>query len=299
MRKFVIKNRQKRKYTKKSESISSFSFSKTAYSLLPFLIMLIAFMSTIIISAPFRDTLSNISFTFELPQFSLSNPLYFFQTLASDFSQIGLVMWTITQAVSGTLVQNVALTTGSVTSGIFLAINFLFICITGVLSGFFFVAQQMFLGVSSINQFSLFLQTATFEALYACALWISEETVLSGQFIFLKTIFGAQQFLLLLNYLSHITAFVLISIAHFLMFIGQVVLNAILSTITFIASVINHTGLAIVHTVEIPFKTLAAFGLLLKPYVAIFGKHVQMAGSDFSNGFSDMGKVTSLLSTHK
>src|SRR5258708_17588162 len=105
MRKFVIKNRQKRKYNRKIEKIYFFSFSKDAYGMLPLLVMFIAFMSPMIISTPFRDTLSNVKFTFELPEFSLTNPLSFIQSLAGDITHVSLLCWTLMLDAYGTFSQ--------------------------------------------------------------------------------------------------------------------------------------------------------------------------------------------------
>src|SRR5471030_899794 len=103
MRKFVVKNRQKRKYVRKSQKTSSYSFSKTFYGTLPLLIMAIAFMATVIISPTFRTTLSNFKFTIQpihlpslqfsslqLPKFSVGSPTLFFQTSFSDIDQISI-----------------------------------------------------------------------------------------------------------------------------------------------------------------------------------------------------------------
>ena len=93
MRKFVIKNRQKRKYTRKTESVSSFSFSKTAYGLLPILIMIVALMTTLVISAPLRDQITHIRLTFTIPEFSISSPLANIQTVGGIIMQGSIALW--------------------------------------------------------------------------------------------------------------------------------------------------------------------------------------------------------------
>src|SRR5579872_332283 len=111
MRKFVNKNRHKRKYTKKSE-VTSYPSAKTAYGMIPLLIMLIAFMSTIVISTPLRDSFANIRFNFELPQFSLNNPLSFFETAWTDIVQLGLVIRTFGETIGMTISQSLIRITG-------------------------------------------------------------------------------------------------------------------------------------------------------------------------------------------
>src|SRR5258708_2633956 len=128
MHKFVNKKRQKRKYIKKSEAASAYSSAKTAYSMIPLLIMLIAFMSTLVISAPLRDSLENIKFTFELPQFSFSNPLPFFETAWRDIMQIGIVLWTIGLIVGMTILQYLTSMTQKITYGTILLRNFIILC---------------------------------------------------------------------------------------------------------------------------------------------------------------------------
>ncbi len=66
-----------------------------------------------------------------------------------------------------------------------------------------------------------------------------------------------------------------------------------------IVATISHITAAVVHVIKIPFKILYAFWLQIKPYMMIFGHHIQMSGSDLSNGFASLGKFGSLISSSK
>src|SRR5215469_10415896 len=106
MRKFVVKNRQKRKYMRKSEKESLYSFSKTTYGILPILIMAVTFMATVVISTPLRNSLLNVSFKLQLPQLSLSNPLLFFQTIGENIFQVFLNSTIVLSALSDIFINS-------------------------------------------------------------------------------------------------------------------------------------------------------------------------------------------------
>jgi len=109
MRKFVIKNRQKRKYVRKIKQVHSFSLSKTILGMMPILVMIIAFMATIIISTSFRNALTQIHFHLQTPQISFRNPLSAMQTVTQDSIQIGVAIGTMiitTTFFIGKTIQN-------------------------------------------------------------------------------------------------------------------------------------------------------------------------------------------------
>ena len=72
-----------------------------------------------------------------------------------------------------------------------------------------------------------------------------------------------------------------------------------MSAILSIARAIAYAFAAIMHFIEIPFKILYAYGLLLKPYVIILGNHIAMTGNDFSHGIDSFEKAAVLLSSSK
>ncbi len=277
MRKFVIKNRQKRKYTKKTKDTSSFSFSKTAYGMVPLLVMLIAFMSTITISNPFRDSLSNINFIFELPQFSFSNPLSFIQSIISDITQASFVGWTILLAMYTTFLQSLSVFSKALTHELLALENIVEFQKNAAQNTITYNVQEFATGVSMLEQIMIMITTVVTHFAYFI-----------GQNLSALAIATVQTISLISSYLSHIILFTSITIFNFIFMIGETIG-------IWLVSIDNY----IVHVIEIPFKVLYAFWLQIKPYVDFFGKHVQMTGSDFANGFTSFGKVISFVSHAK
>ena len=321
MRKFVNKKRQKRKYTKKSEAASFYSSAKTAYGMVPFLIMLIAFMSTFVISTPLRDSITNIKFTFELPQFSFSNPLNFFETAGMDVMQVGLVVWTMVQMAGTTISQSVIEITKIITYGALFIGNLIIFCATGIRTDILHTVKEFISGAALIYQGITFIVTectvairfitqSVINAAIATGQFISTVTTAIGQFIATTTITTGQfvsritfsvinttiQFSLLLIHYIVIAA---IAVAHFVVVIATIFWKTLVSIALSINVFFIRVFTAIVHIIEIPFKTLYAFWLLIKPYVDIFGNHVKMSGGDFSNMVTSLGKVSSMIGASK
>lgn len=94
MHKFVIRKRKKRKYTRKVKELPSFSIIKTLYGVIPLIIIAVAFMATLVISASFRNSLSQIRFSFHiptLPHISLNNVQNSTRSLFEDIDQAGSI----------------------------------------------------------------------------------------------------------------------------------------------------------------------------------------------------------------
>lgn len=79
MNRFVNKHRIKRKYTKKTEKSSSFTISQSLIAILPIIIMCVAFLSTILISKPFRDALEGLKFSLNQPVYDIAYVLTYAQ----------------------------------------------------------------------------------------------------------------------------------------------------------------------------------------------------------------------------
>lgn len=330
MKKFIIKNRPKRKYIRKNASVPTFSLSKTIYGVLPLIVVIVAFMATLVISLPFRDSLTKIRFTLQLPQFSLTNPFSFFGTLFNygiqiieDFGSFCSVLLincvhTLETIGSGTInvftflnplplfvaIGNATIFIGNIVENVF---SFIFKCVT---IGYNDLFQGLTVIFSIIGSFT----SSLFLSIYSALLYIAQfivgvyfgtihmtgdiinsffQTILhaivtTGMVISSVTIHGLQAIIYAFSIFLKIMMTVLKVIVSIIVFIGTAVF-------TFISQVI----VAVVHIIEIPFKILYAFWLVIKPYVDIFLHHVQLTGSDFSKGLTDLANLPKTVSSSK
>lgn len=299
MRKFVNKKRQKRKYTKKSEVTSAYSSAKTAYSMIPLLIMLIAFMSTLVISAPLRDSLENIKFTFTLPQFSLSNPLPFFETAWGDITQIGIVSWTIMQIAGVTIAQSLISITQKITYGIILISHFLILSGSGIGNSLQYMLKEFLFGIQLIYEGITFVLAECGLAIDFTLQTITAAAITAGQF-FAKTTLSLSNAILHFSLLAiHYIMIAALAVTHFIAIIVAIIWKSLVFTAVSISTFFTHVFTAIVRVIEIPFKTIYTFWIAIKPYVNFFGDHVKMSGNDFSNMVTSLGKVSSLVGVGK
>ena len=266
---------------------------------MPLLVMLIAFMSTMIISAPVRDAFSNISFTFELPQFSFTNPLHFFQIALDDLTQFGFMIWGITQMFANAFSQGFNSAANNVSTSTFTFANFISFCASLIWSAIQFAVHEIATVLGIIAQFFTTFALSCVKFIDACLSITTHSAVAVGQW-FAKTMQNTVQLTIFISLvLIHYAVIVILTIWDAIIFTGKLISNAVITSATYIGSVIAHVTSAIIHVIEIPFKVLYAFWLLIKPYVAIFGNHVKMSGGDFSNMFTSLGKVASLVSRPK
>lgn len=319
MRKFIIKHRQKRKYTRKTEKISSYSFSKTLSGMLPLVVMGISLMATVIISTPFRNTFSHLQFTFQFPEISFDNPLIFIQTVTAASIQIGETIGMSLLAIFATL-QHTFIFTRETTAHaatlldprpLFLLLINGITLLRDVLSN-----SILFIVHNLLNLFSLSVHASD-----AIILGIIRASNAFFSDIFISVEKFVQIIVSVLTLFSSLCSNILISIgdtiislsistAHVLLsvylviahFIG-IILTSIWIGVIFIINTITTTILnaitTIVHIIEIPFKTLYFFWLKIKPYVDILDRHIAMTGADLNNGFASWGKVASLLGPSK
>lgn len=306
MRKFVNKNRHKRKYTKKIGSVSSFSLTRTFYSMLPLLVLLIALMSTIIISTPFRNSFSQIRFSyeipqisFEIPQLSFTNPFSFLQSLMFALLQTATDFWSVLQVFSGFIVQFARQIFETISYALS---NLTHIFVLELLISYhavIFIAQELFTGLDIIVQ--VFLVGEYFFINIAKNITAFIVTVATGAGMsivngLLSIEHGA---IALAGYLFQWTGMISIAIYRVSVLIGNLIWTNVITVATFIEIAIHNFFITLVHIIDIPFKILYAFWLQIKPYVDFFGRHVQMTGVDLSNGFASWGKVASLMSSSK
>lgn len=319
MKKFIIKNRRKRKYVKKSEKNSGYTFAKTLYGMLPMLIMVIAFMATIVISTPFRNSLSHVRLTFQLPQLSLENPILFVQTLIFDISQVGSLLSAIITAIWMGMYDFFTAAGSAIVQSIY-SLNPMpllrFIGESFIVVGTFFVscADIVVLTISSaFVQLAQSLSSAftmTGSATVGLTSSIFQVALIVGQFIItavsliIQTLFNAANFstqitLWTSTIVLH-TIIIITSVAiQFIIFVGGIALSLISYAFIETSQVISDGLNKLITVIEIPFKILGSFGLKMKPYVDVFMKHIEMTFQDLSDGFHDLGEVSKSMSSSK
>lgn len=334
MRKFIIKNRQKRRYIKKTKNVHTFSFSKAFSGMMPVLVMIIAFMATIVISTSFRNSLTNMHITFQFPEISWHSPLEASKSFLQNTTQIGIALSSGSIALLVTAENLLRNMRGIVATGI-TSINVAPFLLSGehvAINTTIFLKTFFSLLISFLYQDTV-LYTKTIILGEGAIVSFAISTVLTaityGGYILTECL---KEVILLIGILERVvtTAFVFISsfafetfdtgtqvIAHFIqtaiqlvIFAGSALFVSINQFITlciqflwggimFVVNVIGITvgniAAAIIHFIEIPFRILNMFWLQIKPYVIILGKHVQMTGGDFSNGFNSLEKFPSLI----
>jgi len=319
MRKFVVKNRQKRKYIRKNEKDSLYSFSKTNYGILPILIMAVAFTATIIISAPFRNFFTSIRINLQFPQFSLINPLQFFQTVFFDFVQIGLACIQVLHTAWATILHTVSIMNTAAKQGItifnprplfeLLKISLLIVG-DSLLYGISVIGHDVLITVEIMTKLLFFMLSFTLSNANFVSILIMHFLFFIWQFILNSAINSIQITIKFGVAATQFIAIACIDIFQILLQIITVAIKIISSAIVFvwmwlnsittaIFQAINNAFTNVIHFIEIPFKILGAFFLEMKPYVDVLGDHMQMTGEDFTNGFTNIGKVASLMSSPK
>ena len=319
MRKFVVKNRQKRKYVKKNEKESLYSFSKTTYGILPILIMAVAFMATITISAPFRNFFVNFRINLQLPQIALSNPLPFFQSVYFDLIQSYLISTQVITAIVTSLFHTFDSATTAAKQGLaifnpqplFALLTNSFVVLGNSLwNATLFISKNLLLAGRTTIHFFLFmlsftLSNANFASilivhiLFFIGQCIISSATIALQFVF-KFAIAASQFI------TNVSVFIFQILLQIITILFTIIASVTVSLWVWLYSVIVATTQAIntaftntLHVIEIPFKILEAFGLAMKPYVDMLDHHMLLSGEDFTKGFSNIGKIIAFMSSSK
>jgi hypothetical protein len=128
---------------------------------------------------------------------------------------------------------------------------------------------------------------------------ITHTIVYIAHLISAAAIFVAQTIATLVMYVANLVITVVTVVFRFMAMIGVTIWSMLVSVSTAIATTTQHIFNALVYLIELPFKIIFAFWLRIKPYVDVFARHVEMTGSDLSNGFTSMGKVASLMGATK
>lgn len=292
MRKFIVKNRQKRKYTKKADLPPHFTKTKTIYGMLPLFVLAIVFMATVVISQPLRDQLSHIHISISIPNISFTDPI---ASVVSIANMLAVGMLTLGQAVNtiGLAMWQAILVVGHAILQVLVLLD----------------PRPLLI---SIGQTLLLIANWTMSSIIALGNTLLEILSLLGQGIVVigitigtitQTVFSA--IIQLLMFIGHFIFFVgnaivigILAIAHLIATAAQIVGSWILACIAAIQHVLSIIGNAIGTFVSWPFKVMYAGWLQIKPYVDVFLAHIAMSGSDLSNGFASVGKVASLMGVH-
>ena len=282
MRKFTNKNRQKRKYTRKTVQTASSPLTKTVSAgLLPLFILAVAFATTLLMTQIKGQPIA-LHYSLTLPQLQMPT----FQLSAPQVPDISVNLFPFIEGISTafyTFFQIIGLTITTWATHVASVLNpqpALAAIGTGLVSFAFFVQRIALLIEMGIVQ--------------GCVV-ILQAFIVVGNTIANATAFMLQT--IAMGFLSLCTA-----ILHAMMFVAMillVVIKAIVSTVvtvgTFIGDKVSAFFNGLVSLIEIPFKLLWKFWVQIKPYMDILGKHIGMTGADLQNGFASWGKVASLV----
>jgi hypothetical protein len=284
MRKFKIKNRQKRKYTRKSVHASSFPHSQAiSAGLLPLLILAIALVTTVIMSQAKGQTYA-IDYSLPIPQPKLPD--------------IGNVVQNIPNLFNNPIAFVTSIYTLSIDfmQQLWITIGYWFALLAHLLDPRPFIAL-------TIRSIMFFIQTMVQFAIILGMGIVTAGTVVLQAFITVGN--AIANTMASMSYaIASFILFIAAAIMHGLTFVGAILLiiaKTLIHIVTTIALFLFVKVSAfingVVNIIEIPFKILWAFWLQIKPFFDMLGAHIKMTGDDLNNGVSSINKVGNLLST--
>lgn len=286
MRKFIIKNRTKRKYTKKVEQHSSLLFGKTIFGILPLLIMIIALMTTLAISSPIRMTLSNIHFNFNLSSLFLQNPLPLFQTIGENIAYYSL-------ALVGGLMTGVSTITKV-------------IVLLNPTPLFDLIGSTVQTSISSLA----YLFSVLFNALALAAGWALQfvqtliqnvifNIIFNAQFIFTGIVTVGNEVVQGVVIIAGAVSTLALFFYHMLSLVVIAIGDWFGALFVAISTWFNHMVQTVSYLISWPFKVLAAYLMQYKPMADTLGKHLNLAFHDMGVCFATFGKTLGSLSSTK
>ncbi len=288
MRKFTVKNRQKRKYTRKSAPQEVYRISKIwSVSLLPVIIVVVAFLTTMLINLNLRETTVSSAPQIAIPEisvtFSLEEVIKPFQNLPNLFNQpVAFLASFAALALNGLSYGAVALGNvlvlaltfldprpGLINGGNAFATLFTAMETIGIafISGVLNIGELLIQSIASALTMSVsFIQnvsSTTFEYVGR-----GMETITTGVgFVIEKVVW-----------------------------IFSVIIDTIVGVLVFIYEKIAAFINGVIRIILIPFNILGAFWEQIKPPVMQLGYYIQMAGVDLTRSFESFGKLASVLS---
>lgn len=275
MRKFKVKNRPKRKYTRKTEhQYSNDLLTKSIFvGIIPLIVVAIALYSTLLISQNLRVETPTI----ELPTYQPPTISFSWDWSISIIANISLFLEQTKQSLTLLGTQTVIYT-----QALGVSLGTAFVWIAAMLDPrplFIILGQGIYsVSVTIFQIFQLVMQTTqNTMQVYATVLW---ET---AQFIF--QIVG-----ITISYIIHFIAIVLNTLWDFAIATSHVIASWAHIAFVKLVAMIDAT----LYFLGTPFRALAAFWIQIKPYVDVLLAHVQMTFNDFNNGVKSLNSLTSL-----
>ncbi|MGH7203917.1 MAG: hypothetical protein ACREHC_05735 [Candidatus Levyibacteriota bacterium] len=291
MRKFVIKNRRKRKYTKKTEQNSSLSFTKSFYGMLPLFIMFIVFMAMFVITSPLRNPLISVQFSFDISAISLQNPLNFLAVCGSlivygytmvinGFMTAGSTLWYAIQTTTNAIMLSVQLLNPQ---PLLILINQAFTSFTLFITSIFIFCYQSVVGSLAVT--SQVMQEAA-KSTGNSLVWFFHGVSTITTSWWRNVIWGVVM-------LAKSSTLVCVTIYHFLVSVIHAILFWIWSVLIAFASWVKYVVNIVLTFIEWPFKIISAYLLHYKPVSDALGKHMGRALNDMGVCFANLGKSMS------
>lgn len=289
MRKFKVRNRQKRKYTRHNMPESSYQFSSLYAGLLPTVILAITFAAMLVMNMnlgePESIAIEQPQFSqpsFSLPTFSLNDILRPIQNLPNLFVQPAAFLIGLIDLIATTM--------------------------QSVLTAFVVGLERLLIMLDPRALFTAIGQSSADVASNAGAAGTSTVNVVSGATgafanglinaivqlgIGIQTVLNAivSFVLYILSILGTAFWFLVNGIAQIVLF----VFHGFVSIITTIANAIGVLVNRLVNIILIPFQVIGAFWLVVKPYVDTLLYYCSLALNDMGQGFTNLANLGSLL----
>lgn len=272
MKKFKVKNRLKRKYTRHTELQSSFQFST---GVLPILILAVALATTLLMSLNLREHTVTMQPQVAAPQFSLQEALKPLTALPNLFTQpAAFVVGIGNLGIQGIHDGLTALGNGIVSTLTLLDPRRLAMATLVSIQGFF-------LGLSAIGTGLLEVVVGAWDAMLQ-SLGAMSVAIGSGLAAMANAIAG-------------VIVLVFGSILNAVVWLLLLIYHAIAAVAMFIFGVVTAIVDAIVKVILWPFQMLGLLWQQIKPFFDILGYHISLAALDFSSGVDTLSHLDDIV----
>lgn len=294
MRKFKVKNRQKRKYTRHSGPQSSYQFSPLVAGILPTVILAITFIAMLLMNMNLREP-ANIT----VPQPTFAPPSISIPTLTIPTISLNELFQPI-RNLPNLFAQPVAFLIGMV--------ELVSDSIQFILTSFVAGLEQLAIMLDPRPMFVSIGQGSIAAASSAGAAGVSIVDAVANMF---ANIFGSiayagvqigngmqiagnaivSAFLYVLELLGMAFWFLVNGIVQIVLFL----FNGFISIVTTIANAISAFINKVVSIILIPFQVIGAFWMMVKPYVDTLLYYCGLAVNDMGQGFNNLANLGSIL----
>ena len=312
MKKFKIKNRQKRKYTRHAAvPQSTFSFRALFVSLLPMLVLAFVFATMLLINLNLREKPSAFQPSFEAPSLptfripEITFPTLTLPTITAPQITFPTITWPQVALPEAPKPPQADISVSSTPfvgffSAVGLAIQTMVILFGKAFIAFFVIPDTRPLwGVIGQGIMSMFYSMGLMGNLMMSGfirVWelLIQSISLVGVNISLGSLTVSAAAVEYAVRAGHIIAVSSIFVFEKVAWALTALFTGTIMVIMFIVNAIVAFTDAVVRFISIPFQILGAFWIKIKPYVDILGDHMQMAGADLSNGvnsFNELGEA--------